>query len=150
MSTNEDLLAETTTTLRAEANRLRGHLANLDAERLELRSKIDQLERAANILVPTARPAKKTRKVNKEGWISGEEAMRELLTSFLAEHREDLAEGFTITELFRRIRASGNAVVGRDRVAAMVETFHHEGAVRLDRRTVGGGKLYKLIGENGG
>jgi hypothetical protein len=45
------------------------------------------------------------------------------------------------------ITANGDPLLGKEQIRRSVLTLHERGVIRLDRKTQGGGKLYKIVGQ---
>jgi len=141
--------------LQVEVTRLEAELAELDAQRSQLQAQLRPLRGALVALTREWKaPGKKANgsaPAKKKG--SSRHASEELVGQvydWLEAHSSELAEGFTGKDLHRRITANGGLTVSPDRVRLVLAQLHADGRVRLDRKTQGGGKLYKLTAARGG
>lgn len=142
-----------TAPLRAEAQRLRGEYDALTAEREQVASQMRRLEAAVRALDRTEAPKKPGPQANpgpkKKRAHASEETVSQVL-GYIQSHPEELAEGFTSSDLARKIASNGDLGLSKDRIRVAVNTLHDQGQLRLVRKTQGGGKLYKLTAAGGG
>jgi len=128
--------------IEAQASHVRAQLANVEAEANELRARLRRFDGAIAKLKPQPRKARKSTKV------SAQEGATKFVQGYLERHRASLSDGFTSTELHRQMGANGEGEYGKERVRYAVNELHERGILRLDRMTVGGGKLFKMVGSD--
>jgi hypothetical protein len=68
---------------------------------------------------------------------------------YLQKHAGDFTEGFTAVDLERQMEMNGGRIGPIERLRDALKELHATGVIRLDRRTKGGGRLYKLVAPNG-
>src|SRR5262245_30746019 len=133
--------AEYAAPLREEVGRLKERLEAIDAERTELRTKITRLEGAVERLDPTPGRKKPGRQPVASGRGGSYQSMEKSTTDvreYLDKHAKELDNGFGSADIYRGLRANGNAVIGRARVRDILVEMHSQGEIRLDRRGMGG------------
>jgi len=138
-----------TSGLEQEVARLEAELATLDEQRHQLQAQLRPLKGALTALTrqwanpgPKKQPAKK-----KPASRHASEELVGQVYGWLEAHTTELEGGFTGKELHRRITSNGGLTVSPDRVRLVLAQLHDQGLIRLDRKTQGGGKLYKLVRE---
>jgi hypothetical protein len=127
--------------IQREVTRLDAEIARLGAQRTKLSERRSRLRAAVKNLQPPAKRGSKP--VHTE---TPEENIA-AVQKFIEERNGELADGFTATELHRLILANGAPLLGKDVVRKSVLNLHERGVIRLDRKTQGGGNLYKLVGQ---
>jgi uncharacterized C2H2 Zn-finger protein len=124
-----------------DADNARKELAEHDAKRAALAERVRRLDGAIARLVGEPATPKKTT----AGRTTTPEAIA-YTEQFLDAHRDELADGFTAHSLLKAIRANGGGGPSERRVSQAIVELHARGVIRLDKKTLGGGNLYKLIG----
>lgn len=144
MSASTDVRGQLT----ALAAPLENELRSIDAQIKALSEELDELREArrdvAFVLVRLNPSLAKPKK--KRGWAPRGGTRAPEILDFIESHNGDFADGIIYTKLFGAMKAEGIAI-GKDKVKAGVLELHESGVLRLDRKTMGGGNSYKLVGD---
>lgn len=143
-STLDERLKELAAPLRDEVERRTAELVEIDATRDQLLAELRQLKGALDRLLPALKKTHKRGSTSNNGRLVSDERVAEI-QRFVEEHKE-FHDGFVAGPLARAINLSGDPV-GKDTVRKAVLVMHDRGLVRAVRKTVGGGTLYKLVGQ---
>lgn len=150
----KDLLRDTEAPLRASLDQITAQLATLDEQRAELIEARRRIESTLRTLdpdrvLPGTKPGPKPktaveRRFAIENVSSSEKAQR--VARYLDEHADELSNGFTASELDRRLKSNGGSPpMSSEYVRLVLRDLHDRGVVRLDRKTKGGGKAFKIV-----
>src|SRR5262245_36155918 len=135
-----DEFEELVASIEAQAARVRERLAEVDAERDELLSRLRRFDGAVAKLRP---PAKK---IPRGAAIPIEQSI-DVINDYLDRHAKEFPNGFGQADVFRGIRANGNAVIGKDRVNKTMKEMHQRNLITLHRRGPAGAFIYKRVGD---
>jgi len=135
----DDLVAS----IEKQAATVRARLADVDAERDELLSRLKRFDGAIQKLNP---PAPKTVKRSGGQTIPIERSI-EQITEYLNKHAKEYPNGFGAADVFRGVRANGNAVIGRARVLDTLKEMHQRNLLVLHRRGPAGALIFKRVGD---
>ena len=139
----DEVLVELIAPLRAHLNTLDEAVTEITAERSRLLAQRDRVRKTLLLLDPASAPGPKT-KPKPSKLVAGPERT-EAVRVYLQQHAGELLDGFTAVDLERMMERNGGRIGPIERLRDALGELHTTGVIRLDRRTKGGGKLFKLV-----
>jgi len=132
--------------LRDELKKIDREIATLKSQMTALRADRSDVQRVLKLL-DTSPANRQTVKV--DGGAAARAAERDRrIRDYLDANAAELAEGFTCTDLARRLTQVGPAI-SPEKVRTVVRDLHSQGVLRVDKVIRGGAPLYVIVGKVG-